>query len=386
VPDDAVEPFRIDVPQAEVDDLAERLARTRWPVDQRLTGERGIPLRRVRELAAHWAGAWNWRAQEAALNAWPQVVTTVDGARLHALSIRSPEPGAVPLVLLHGWPGSVVEFLDVLGPLTDPRAHGGDPADAVHLVVPSLPGYGFSGPPPDGGWTTQRMAGAVAGLVHRLGHERYVVHGGDWGSAVARDLAVVDPGSVAGVHVTMTMGLDVRSAGPATGAGDQPGDDAGDDDERAAVRTAARYARELSGYNSLQSTRPLALAPALTDSPVALLAWIAERFDEWSDPASRIDVDRLLTDVAVYWFTRTGPSSAQVYWERRHGEPPRWARGVPTGVTVLPFDLDRPVRRVVEQAVDLVSWTELARGGHFPAMEVPELLVAELRRFVRLVR
>jgi epoxide hydrolase len=377
-PDEEVRPFRVAVPQAEVDDLADRLARTRWPVEQDLPGERGIPLERVRALAERWSAGWRWRDQEAALNAWPQVVTTVDGTRLHALSVRSAEPAAVPLVLLHGWPGSVVEFLRVIGPLTDPAAHGGDPADAVHVVVPSLPGFGFSGPTPDGGWTTQRMAAAVAALVHRLGHRRYVVHGGDWGSAVARDLAVADPEGVAGVHVTMAMGLDARTVGLA--------DDADDADERAAARTATRYAVELSGYNKLQSTRPLALAPALTDSPVGLLAWIAERFDEWTDPAGLVADDDVLTTAAVYWFTHTGPSSAQIYWERRNGPRPVWSRTVPTGVTVLPHDLDRPVRRVLERAVDLVWWDELDRGGHFPALEVPDLLVDQLRGFARLVR
>ena len=178
-----VTPFRVDVPQVDVDDLVERLRRTRWPVEQDLGGERGIPVGRVRALAERWATAWDWRAQEAALNTWPQVATTVDGAHVHALHVRSPEPDAVPLVLLHGWPGSVVEFLRVLGPLSDPAAHGGDPADAVHLVVPSLPGYGFSGPTPDGGWTPARMARAIAELVARLGYDRYVVHGGDWGCA-----------------------------------------------------------------------------------------------------------------------------------------------------------------------------------------------------------
>jgi microsomal epoxide hydrolase len=375
---DEVRPFRVEVPQADVDDLADRLARTRWPVEQDLPGERGIPLARVRALADRWASGWRWREQEAALNAVPQVVTTVDGARLHALHVRSAEPAAVPLVLLHGWPGSVVEFLRVLGPLADPAAHGGDPADALHVVAPSLPGFGFSGPTPDGGWATQRMAAAVAGLVHRLGYDRYVAHGGDWGSAVARDLAVADPGAVAGVHVTMTMGLDARATGLTP--------DADDADERAAARTAARYAAELSGYNKLQSTRPLALAPALTDSPVGLLAWIAERFDEWSDPAGLLADDDVLTTAAVYWFTRTGPSSAQLYWEQRQGRRAEWSRTVPTGVTVLPHDLDRPVRRVVERAVDLVWWAELARGGHFPALEVPDLLVDQLRGFVRLVR
>jgi microsomal epoxide hydrolase len=248
----------------------------------------------------------------------------------------------------------------------------------VHVVVPSLPGFGFSGPTPDGGWTTQRMAGAVAALVHRLGSDRYAAHGGDWGSAVARDLAVADPGAVAGVHVTMAMGLDARTVGLA--------EQADDEEERAAAQKAARYATELSGYNKLQSTRPLALAPALTDSPVGLLAWIAERFDEWTDPARLVDDDAVLTTAAVYWFTRTGPSSAQVYWERLHGPRPAWSRTVPTGVTVLPHDLDRPVRRVLERAVDLVSWDELDRGGHFPALEAPDLLVDRLRAFIRLVR
>jgi pimeloyl-ACP methyl ester carboxylesterase len=363
---DDVSPFRVDVPQADVDDLGERLRRTRWPVPQDLAGDRGIPGERVRALAERWGSTWDWRTHEAALNAWPQVTTTVDGTRLHALHVRSPEADAVPLVLLHGWPGSVVEFLRVLGPLSDPAAHGGDPADAAHLVVPSLPGYGFSGPTPDGGWTPARMARAVAELVRRLGYGRYVVHGGDWGSHVGRDLAAADAAHVAGLHVTMTPGL------------------AGDGDPVAAER-AGRYARELAGYNKLQATRPLSLAPALTDSPAGLLAWIAERFAEWTDPASEIDDDQLLADVAVYWFTRTGPSSAQLYWERTHAPTPEWSRDVPTGVAVLPHDLFRPPRAAAEEALDLVSWTEFDRGGHFAAMEVPELLVAELRRFVRIV-
>jgi microsomal epoxide hydrolase len=356
VPDVEVTPFRVEVPQEEVDDLAERLRRTRWPVEQQLAGDRGIPVARVRELAERWAGGWDWRAHEAALNGFPQVSTTIDGTRVHALHVRSAQPDAVPLVLLHGWPGSVVEFLRVLEPLGE-----------FHLVVPSLPGFGFSGPTPDGGWTPERMARAVAELVHRLGYDRYVVHGGDWGSHVGRDVARVDGASVLGLHVTMTPGVDVS----------------GDPD---AAEKWARYGRDLAGYNKLQSTRPLSLAPALTDSPAGLLAWIAERFAEWTDPASDVDHDQLLANVAVYWFTRTGPSSAQIYWERGHAPTPAWARGVPTGVAVLPHDLARPPRAAVAEAVDLVSWTEFDRGGHFPAMEVPELLVDELRRFVRRVR
>lgn len=373
--DSAVHPFTIDVPQAEVDDLRDRLARTRWPAEQQLEGERGIPLELTRRLAEHWATAWDWRAHETALNAVPQVTTTVDGTRLHALQARAAGAGgsegtAPCLVLLHGWPGSVVEFQRVVGPLTDPGAHGGDPADAVHVVVPSLPGYGFSGPTPDGGWTSQRMAGAIAELLARLGYDRYVAHGGDWGSRVARDLAVVDPGHVAGIHVTMTMGL------------------TDPDDQRSADR-ARHYAQELSGYNKTQATKPLSLSPALTDSPAGQLAWIAERFRDWTDPASDVlgpqTLDQVLANVAVYWFTGTAGSSSQLYWERREQPDDRWSTTVPTGVTVLPHDIHLPVRGAVEAATNLVSWTELPVGGHFPAIEVPGLLVDELRAFVRLV-
>jgi len=351
-----VSPFRIEVPHADVEELRERLARTRWPVEQDLPGERGIPVRRVRELAERWATAWDWAAWEARLNAFPQVSATIDGTRVHALHVRAADPDAVPLVLLHGWPGSVVEFLQVLEPL----------AESCHLVVPSLPGFGFSGPTPDGGWTPERMARAVAELVHRLGYQRYVVHGGDWGSFVGRDVARVDGVAVLGLHVTMTPGA------PADG------------DAEAAAK-GRRYARDLAGYNKLQSTRPLSLAPALTDSPAGLLAWIAERFAEWTDPAGDLDEDQVLANAAVYWFTRTGPSSAQIYWENQHAPAPGWAKGVPTGVAVLPHDIARPVREGMAATVDLVSWTEFERGGHFPAMEIPGLLVEELRRFVRLV-
>ena len=372
---DAVHPFRVDVPQAEVDDLADRLARTRWPdpaPSDAEDGSRGLPTAALRELVEHWRTGWDWRAQEAALNEWPQVTTAVDGTRLHALHVRSPEPDAVPLVLVHGWPGSVVEFTRVIGPLTDPRAHGGDPADAVHLVVPSLPGFGFSGPPPDTGWTTARMARAVAELVRRLGYDRYAAHGGDWGSSVVRDLAGCDAAHLLGVHVTMAMGMAPES--PET------------DEERWAAQRAARFRGELAGYNVLQSTRPLSIAAALTDSPAGQLAWIAERFAEWTDPASAVDRDLLLTDVAVYWFTRTAGSSAQIYWETRHAPLGEWSRGVPTGVAVFPHELIPPTRAVMERVVDLVHWSEFDRGGHFPAVEVPDLLVDELRAFLRRVR
>jgi microsomal epoxide hydrolase len=358
--DTDVVPFRVEIPQAEVDELRDRLARTRWPADQALDGERGIPLGLTQQLAARMAGEWDWREHEAALNAHDQVATTVDGTRIHAVHARSAAADAPVLVLLHGWPGSVVEFQRVIAPLQE----------LAHVVVPSLPGYGFSGPTPDGGWTSQRMAAAVAELLARLGYDRYVVHGGDWGSRVARDLAVLQPERVAGLHVTMTMGL------------------ADPDDERAAAR-ATRYAQELSGYMKTQATKPLSLAPALTDSPAGQLAWIAERFRDWTDPASDVlgpeTVDQVLANIAVYWFTGTAGSSSQLYWERREHPDDTWSTTVPTGVSVFPHDLHRPVRHVVEAATNLVSWSELPRGGHFPAVEVPDLLVAELRSFLELV-
>lgn len=360
--DTDVVPFRVEVPQAEVDDLRERLARTRWAPAQDLDGERGITQEQVRRLAEHWGGAWDWREHEAALNAFPQVTTTIEGTRVHAVHVRSARDDAPVLVLLHGWPGSVVEFLRVVGPLSE----------AAHVVVPSLPGYGFSGPTPTGGWTSQRMAGAVAELMARLGYGRYVVHGGDWGARVARDLAVVDPEHVAGIHVTMVNGLE-----PADGG-----------DERAAAR-ARRYAEELGGYFKTQATKPLSLVPGLVDSPAGQLAWIAERFRDWTDPASDVfgpaTLDLVLANVAVYWFTGTAGSSSQLYWERREHPGDEWSTTVPTGVCVLPHDLRLPVRSAVEPAVDLVSWTELPRGGHFPGIEVPDLLVDELRTFLATV-
>jgi pimeloyl-ACP methyl ester carboxylesterase len=366
VADTDVHPFTVDIPQAELDDLRDRLARTRWPADQQLEGDRGIPLELTKRLARRWETGFDWREHEAALNAHDQVTTTIDATTVHAMHDRAPHPGAPAVVLLHGWPGSVVEFGQVVGPL----------AETMHVVVPSLPGYGFSGPTPTGGWTSQRMAGAVAELMARLGYSSYIAHGGDWGSRVARDLAVVDEAHVAGIHVTFTMGLEVT---------DEPRDD---EDRRAADRTA-RYVAELSGYMKTQATKPHSLAPALTDSPVGQLAWIAERFLDWTDPASDVFgddlVDHVLANVAVYWFTGTAGSSSQLYWERREHPDDTWSTTVPTGVCVLPHDVRLPVRRVVEAAVNLVHWNELPRGGHFPGIEVPDLLVEDIRTFVQVV-
>ena len=376
-----VRPFRIEIPQAQLDDLHERLDRTRWPDGLDGVGwEHGVPLGYLRELADHWRHRYDWRVHERRLNELSQFITEVDGADVHFVHARSPEAEARPLLVLHGWPGSIVELEGMIGPLSDPRAHGGDPADAFHVVAPSLPGYGFSGATREPGWSERRISGAMAELMSRLGYGAYGVHGGDWGAAIARELGVIDAAHVQGVQLTMLLS-----------AGASRRRDGGSEDQEVqrSLRAAARYRAELSGYAILQATRPQTLSYALTDSPVGQLAWIVERFKDWTDsdtaPEDAVDRDRMLTNVMLYWLTRTAGSSARLYYETAHG-PGGWGGDpppsrVPTGVAVFPRDVALPVRRIAERANRIVRWTELDRGGHFPAMEQPELLIGELRAF-----
>ncbi len=367
--DPTVHSFTVDVPQVQLDDLHARLDRTRWPAELPGVGwERGVPAAYLHELVDHWRHGFDWRAQEARLNRVPQLRTTIDGQSVHALHVRSPEPDATPLLLIHGWPGSVVEMLGVLGPLTDPRAHGGDPAQAFHVVAPSLPGYGFSSPLVEPGWDVDRMARAFAELMARLGYDRYGAQGGDWGSHVSRALGRLDPEHILGVHVNMLVTRPPHDAVLST-------------EEQARVAHNTRFERELAGYHREQSTRPVTVSYALHDSPVGQLAWVAEKFHDWTDPASVIDQDDLLTNVMLYWLTGTAGSSAQLYWESFHGGGPHGVGTVPTGVAVFPHDLFLPVQRFAEPTENIVRWTEHDRGGHFAALEVPELLVADVRAF-----
>lgn len=380
-----VRPFEVDVPQEELDDLRGRLARTRWPDELPGVGwSRGVPLVYLKELAEYWRTSYDWREWEARLNEFPQYTTEIDGQNAHFLHARSPEPDALPLIVTHGWPGSVVEFMDVIGPLTDPRAHGGDPADAFHVVAPSLPGFGFSGPTGDAGWTEQRIAAAFAELMARLGYERYGAQGGDVGAIVSPDLGRVDPERVVGVHVNAaTVGfmpfppLDDAELAELT------------DPEKALVERIGGFMAEGFGYAQIQSTRPQTLSYGLTDSPVGQLAWILDKFKEWTFPSSEeaetaIDRDRILTNVMVYWLTATAGSSANLYYEGAHSG--HWPRpsGAPTGVAVFAEDI--AIRRYAEQNNNIVHWTEFERGGHFAAMEVPDLLVGDIREFFRKVR
>ena len=379
---DAITPFVIDIPQEALDDLKARIAATRWP-DQ-LPGARwskGVPVDYLKDLTGYWRDSYDWRVQEAQLNRHPQFVTEIDGQRIHFLHIRSVEADATPLLLLHGWPGSFAEFLDVIGPLTDPVAHGGDPADAFHLVIPSLPGFAFSGPLAGTGWNSRRMATALAKFMARLGYSRYGAQGGDFGAFVAPDLGRVDPEHVIGVHVNAaTVGF--------IPWGEVPDNELAtfSDAERARLARLQAFLGDGNGYFQIQATRPQTLSFALTDSPVGQLAWIVQKFKEWTNsryevPELAIDRDRILTDVMIYWLTGTAGSAANLYYESMHSQDWPTPSTVPTGVAV--FAEDVAIRRYAEQGQQIVRWTDFETGGHFAAMETPELLVRDVVAFFR---
>jgi pimeloyl-ACP methyl ester carboxylesterase len=374
--------FRVEIPQAALDDLRERLERVRWPFELAGIGwERGVPVGYLKRLADYWLGSYDWRAWEAKVNELPQFTTRIDGQNLHFLHVRSSEAAAIPLVITHGWPGSIVEFMKIIGPLTDPSAHGADPADAFHVVAPSLPGFGFSIPLEEPGWNHGRIARAWAELMRRLGYAHYGAQGGDTGSIVSPELGRVAPANVIGVHIN--GGLAFPSGDPADFEGLTAA-------EQARLAAAERLRQVGTGYADIQSTRPQTLAYALNDSPVGQLAWIVDKFHEWTDPTyelpeEAVDVDQLLTDVTLYWLTGTAASSAHLYYEVRTAPEPSDGRSeVPTGVAVFPSD--PAIRRNAEREHNVVHWSEFTRGGHFAAMEAPDLLVGDIRSFFRRFR
>jgi pimeloyl-ACP methyl ester carboxylesterase len=402
-----IRPFRIDIPQARLDDLKARLTNTRWPDELPGVGwSRGVPVDYLKDLADCWRTGYDWRRHEAALNGHPQYVTTIEEQNIHFLHVRSPEPDAMPLLLLHGWPGGFVDFLDVIGPLSDPRAHGGGPADAFHLVIPSLPGFGFSTPLAGPGMGVARMAGVLVALMSRLGYARYGVQGYDTGAWVGPEMGRQDPDHVTGVHVNALLTFPIGAEGEMDGLSEV---------ER---RRWAAMQNFNDGYLQCNSKRPQTVTYGLHDSPVGQLAWIVEKFKELTDPPDglpedSVDRDRILTDVSLYWLTGTAGSAAQVYYEEmsanawsedagagadgwadegadgRAGEgADGWAgptRGtVPTGVLVSTHDVT--IRRWAERDHNIVRWTELDRGGHFLAMEAPDLLVSDVREFFAKVR
>lgn len=377
-----VSEFLINVPDADLEYLRTRLRDTRWPLASPSAGwRRGVPNDYLKRIAAYWRDAYEWRLWEATLNAFPQFITQIDEQAIHFIHVRSPEPSALPLILTHGWPGSVVEFMNIIGPLSNPRAHGGDRNDAFHVVAPSVPGFGFSTPLASTGWNHQRIAKAWAELMTRLGYHRYGAHGSDTGSIVSPLLARVAPDRVVAAHIS--GGLEFADALSADF-------DSLTDSERRRILAVEQLRLEGTGYAAIQSTRPQTLAYALSDSPIGQLAWIVDKFHDWTDPAKElpedaVDIDQLLTNVSFHWFTNSAGSSAELYLEvRLEALSTLQASKVPVGVAIFPTD--PAVRSVVERHHNVIHWSEFKRGGHFAAMEAPDLLVDDIRTFFRSVR
>jgi pimeloyl-ACP methyl ester carboxylesterase len=373
-----IEPFTIAVPDADLDDLRARLTRTR--LSDQIPGagwDYGTERDYLAELVAYWRDEYDWRRAEKALNAFDNYLTEIDGTRVHFIHARSPEPDALPLVITHGWPGSVVEFLEIIRPLADPRSHGGDPADAFHVVCPAIPGYGFSGPTHERGWGPRRIAQAWATLMAELGYARYGAQGGDWGSMISTQLALVDAEHLAGLHLNMIV------APP-------PADldfDNLREDEQAALASYDYYARVDSGYSKIQGTKPQTIGYALDDSPAGLAAWIVEKFRTWSDcdgdVERRFTKDQLLDNVMFYWLTGTAHSAGRLYYEAEQtaGFVPDTRVEVPVGFAAFPKEIIRSPRHWAEIRYDVRRWTEMPKGGHFAAFEEPQLLVDDIRAF-----
>jgi epoxide hydrolase len=380
---DRIVPFVINVDGSALDDLRDRLRRARWP-EREPVGDwsQGVPLDYLQDLCRYWAGPYDWRAAEARLNQIPQFTTMIDGLDIHFVHIRSPHSGAVPLIMTHGWPGSFLEFERILGPLTDPPAHGGDQADAFDVVVPSLPGYGFSGKPATSGWDVHRIARAWAELMSRLGYGRFLAQGSDWGTSVSTSLALQHPGRLLGIHLVPPLVPPDRSAGDLT------------DSERAALADLDERSRTGSGYSAVQGTRPQTIGYSLTDSPAGLCAWIVEKLWAWTDHAGDLGqvltADQVLDNITLYWLTGTGASSARLYWESI-AQVTEWFTTatsdtitVPAGCSIFPKEVPRPSRRWAQRRfANIVHWNEPGRGGHFAAWEQPALFTGEVRAVAR---
>jgi epoxide hydrolase len=379
--------FRIEVDDEVLEDLRHRLRRTRWPERETVQDwSQGVPLDYVRELCRYWAEEYDWRATQARLNEVSQFRTEIDGLGIHFIHARSPHPDALPLVMTHGWPGSVVEFRKVIGPLTDPVADGGTASDAFHVVCPSLPGYGFSDKPTRPGWTVEKVARAWMELMARLGYDRYGAQGHDWGTSISASIGQQDPDHVVGIHLV-----------PPLAAPDPATFDDLTDAERRALEDLQRAGDAEDGYSLEQSTRPQSVGYGLVDSPAALCAWIIEKFRSWSDCDGDLDNvftrDELLDNLMLYWLPGTGASSARLYWEsfkqvqRQFRSSTTDVVATPTGCSIFPKENPRPSRRWAEKRfVNICYWNEPQKGGHFGAFEQPELFVKEVRSCFQALR
>jgi pimeloyl-ACP methyl ester carboxylesterase len=389
--DGDIRPFRIRIEDDVLQDLKDRLAKTRWPDEIDAAGwDYGVPLGYMRELIDYWRTKYDWRKHEAELNSFPQFITTIDGVDIHFLHVRSKHDAALPLVLVHGWPGSIWEFHKVISPLVDPTAHGGKAEDAFHVVVPALPGFGFSGKPQERGWSSQRMAEAIAKLMARLGYARYGAQGGDWGGGIVRWLAANDATHCIGSHNNFPGGSRPMED-PLRGVSET---------ELARLEQRGKELNDQRAYGAIQGTRPQTLGYGLNDSPAGLAAWIVDKFWAWSDHGGDLEKsfskDELLTNVMIYWVTQSMPSSARIYYESQHNQPrpasmtpfAGGGRPSPVGYALFPKEINVPPRAWVERQAGgtLIHWTEMPRGGHFAALEEPQLLVEDVRTFFRKVQ
>ncbi len=379
----AIRPFKFDVPETELDDLRRRIAQTRWPERETPTDwSQGIPLAYTREICEYWRTQYDWRRCEAALNAQPQFITEIDGLDIQFMHALSPHPGARPLIMTHGWPGSVIEFMKVIGPLTDPVAHGGDPQDAFHLVCPSLPGFGYSGKPTATGWTLERIGRAWTTLMARLGYDRYFAQGGDWGAGVTMSIGVTEAAHCEGIHTNMPL-VDLTPAmieDPTAF-------------EKSALAGFQHYWDWDSGYSKEQSTRPQTIGYALVDSAVGQAAWILEKFWAWTDcdghPENVLTRDELLDNVMMYWLPAAAASSARMYWENFSAIllQPKRPIDVPTGISIYPHEIFRLSKRWAETRFSkIVHYNTLDKGGHFAAFEQPAHFINEIRTAFRAMR
>lgn len=380
----SIEPFEIRIPDAVIADLEERIDRTRWPDQIEDSGwDYGTDMSYLRELVRYWRTDYDWRAEERKLNRFDHFKTEIDGLNIHFIHQRSKEPNARPLVITHGWPGSVYEFVKIIGPLTDPTAYGGRAEDAFHVICPSLPGFGFSDPPREPGYNFGRMGEIIAELMARLGYDRYGAQGGDWGSAISSWLGQNDAEHVMGIHLNFVMGGPPSSANPNEGL-------TAEEIER--VRATRSFMADERGYSQIQGSKPQTLSYGLNDSPVGLAAWIVEKFRTWSDcdgdVESSFTKDELLTNIMLYWTTQSIGSSTRVYYETNNAPIPggRGRVTVPVGCAIFPKELVYAPRRWAETRYNVTQWTEMPRGGHFAALEEPELLVEDIRSFFRSLR
>ncbi|GGN45534.1 hydrolase [Novosphingobium indicum] len=376
-----IRPLTLAIPDTQIEDLKRRIAMTRWPEAETVDDwSQGTPLEALKALVAYWMDDYDWRRCEARLNGFGQYLTEIDGLDIHFLHVRSPHVEAVPLILTHGWPGSVIEFMEVIGPLTDPVAHGGKAEEAFHVVVPSLPGYGFSGKPPANGWGVEKIGRVWAELMRRLGYTRWFAQGGDWGAIITTTMGGQAPEGLAGIHTNMPVARPTREDYAEPSA-----------EVEAAKVAGEKYKTFDSGYSAIQSTRPQTIGYALVDSPVALAGWIYEKMWSWTDnkgsPLDALSMDAILDNVMLYWLPANGASAARLYWESFGAIGKSGPVMLPAGVSTFPREITKAPRKWAERILqNLVYWNDAPRGGHFAAWEQPQIFVEEVRKCFALMR